>query len=322
MKSVWNAVDVNARDQRGRTAVMAAAKNGFAAVVEFLAAAPSVDLNRQDVEQKSALMWATTGRHLPAVQLLLSHECIDAGLTDRHGRTALILAAKDKSREAVAMFLQSPAGRGVVNMQDNDGWTALHFVMRNVDGELAAKLVSAKADASIRDKDYVSPMVFAARSGAFRDILCHVLRVGTGPTSRDFQKIGQATGKSIAVHYRALIAADVSLGPIALAAAARNGNMDVMTQLLKVRAGFLRGSTGLTVLQQAVKDNDVTVVANLIAAKAQVSPWMDEGDSLLAMAAQSGDTQVLKHILVGAQHEAVASASEHRLAALAEVFVV
>ena len=319
-----NCIDVNARDERGRTAIMSAAKNGFTAVVQALVAIPSVDLNRQDSEQKSALMWATIGRYMAVIQVLLAHECIDVALTDRNGQTALILATKSKCQEAVTVLLRSPAVRAAINVQVNNGWTALHFATGHSDKKIAVQLISAKADAFIRNKDFLSPIVVAAQQGLFRDIFGQLLRAGMGPPQRDFQKIAQATGKSMVTHYREMIATDTTLGPDVLTLAARNGNIDVVKQLLNARADALHGSTGRTVLQQAVDENDVTVLANLVVAKAHVAPWESEGGSVLAMAAaaaKSGHPQALKHVIIGAQREAVALASEHHLTTLAEVYV-
>ena len=301
---------------------MSAAKNGFTAIVQALATAPSIDLNAQDTDQKSALMWATAGQHLPVMQVLLSHKGIDAGLTDKQGHTALIMATKDNHQEVVAALLESPLVRAAIDVQDNTGSTALHFAMRHEDRQLAMKLIAAKADTSIRNKDFLSPIVVAAQRGKFLEIFGELLRAGTGPRQRDYQKIAQATGKSMLTHYREMIAADASLGPSALTVAARNGNIDVVKQLLHARADTVRLSSGRTVLEQAVNGNDAIVVASLVAAKAQVSPWGEEGESLLRMAAEaekSGHPQLLKHIIIGAQHEAVALASEQYLTTLAEV---
>ncbi|MDP2178493.1 ankyrin repeat domain-containing protein [Methylicorpusculum sp.] len=67
---------------------------------------------------------------------------------DNYGRTPLHFAAGDSLPDEVAKFI---AAGVVVNVQDDNGWSALHFAAQAESLECAAELLRAEADHSLQD---------------------------------------------------------------------------------------------------------------------------------------------------------------------------
>jgi hypothetical protein len=96
------AKDVNARDQRGRTPLIAAASKGQYQVMQFLIESKA-DINIQDNSGATALHQAASGGYVPAVRLLLSSGA-DATLRTQSGLTAQQIAQNSQNTELVSEF--------------------------------------------------------------------------------------------------------------------------------------------------------------------------------------------------------------------------
>lgn len=157
------AVDVNAKDMYGKTALIAAAENGRVEIVRLLLKARGIDVNTKD-GYGSALFWASHKGHEDIVRLLLNVPGIDvnasmtalmgAALTGRadivrlllrvpkidvnvkdvEGNTALMLAAKRRHLDIVRMLLRVP---GIdVNAKNRYGKTALMMFASSSEGSM------------------------------------------------------------------------------------------------------------------------------------------------------------------------------------------
>lgn len=84
-------VDVNASNEKGTTALMAASKEGHADVIKALATHKKLDLNAMDWNSDTALMLAVQNNRLEAVKALLQAGA-DPNVT-KAGMTALIAAS-------------------------------------------------------------------------------------------------------------------------------------------------------------------------------------------------------------------------------------
>ena len=116
-------VAINARDGRGRTALMTAARHGRAVAVHALLEHHDIDVCAQAVDGSTALILAALHGHHAVVQALLGHPAIDVNAQDVHGRTALIAAALNGRSTVVWRLL---AHHGIdVNLRDHEGRTAL-----------------------------------------------------------------------------------------------------------------------------------------------------------------------------------------------------
>lgn len=112
--------DVNAKDNKGRTALMVACWAGCAEIVQALIAA-GADVNLQETKGGTALMHASGGGHAEPVKALLAAGA-DINLTSKNGATALLLASMDGHETVVQALLADGAN---VDISMGDGGTAL-----------------------------------------------------------------------------------------------------------------------------------------------------------------------------------------------------
>jgi ankyrin repeat protein len=110
-------VDVNIQDRDNYTAMHYAALNGNRLVVELLLQVPNIDVNLVDYQQRSPL-----------------HRAVEQGFTDIAHE--LIVKAK-----------------AAVNLQNNHGWTALHYASYNQKKVICEVLLKHGAIGSIKDRD-------------------------------------------------------------------------------------------------------------------------------------------------------------------------
>ena len=75
----------------------------------------------------------------------------------------LIIAARTNDASQIRMLLD---GSGNVNAQDANGWTALHWAIKNRNAAAATALVNAGADAEIEARDGWTPMALAVKTGS------------------------------------------------------------------------------------------------------------------------------------------------------------
>lgn len=138
MKSIDNGIDINAKDEDGRSALMYAAYNGHNAVIQILLEkGASVDL--RDVNGRTALMLAASGPFPASVKLLLDKKA-DPNLTDKDEHfSALMYAAAEGHLDNVKILLKYQADP---LLKDIDGDNALKFASDNRHKEVVDYLAS------------------------------------------------------------------------------------------------------------------------------------------------------------------------------------
>ncbi|KAG2004338.1 ankyrin repeat domain-containing protein 50 [Coprinopsis cinerea AmutBmut pab1-1] len=87
-------IQVNARDQWGKAALIYAVESSAVPFVEQLLQHPDIDVNARDNNGDTALVYAVRSRNLHLVRLLLAVDGIQVNAANRHGQTALIAAWK------------------------------------------------------------------------------------------------------------------------------------------------------------------------------------------------------------------------------------
>ena len=156
---------IDARDQRGRSALLAATHRNQVEVARFLIQ-EGADVNAKDFIQDSPYLYAAAEGRTEILKLTLAAGA-DLKDTNRYRGTGLIPAAHHGHVEAVTLLLATSIDRDHVN---NLGWTALLEAVVLGDGgaahtEIVRLLVGAGANVNVADRDGVTPLAHAKKSG-------------------------------------------------------------------------------------------------------------------------------------------------------------
>ena len=158
--------DINATDESGRTAVMAATHANQVETVQVLIDA-GADINIRDNRLDNPFLYASAEGLLEIVKLTIDAQA-DTRLTNRFGGTALIPAAERGHVEIVQELLTRTDVD--VNHVNDLGWTALLEAIILGDGgprhtEVARLLVEAGADVNLADSNGITPLAHASQRG-------------------------------------------------------------------------------------------------------------------------------------------------------------
>jgi hypothetical protein len=156
---------IDARDQRGRTALLAATQRNRVEAARFLIQ-EGADVNAKDFIQDSPYLYAAAEGRVEILKMTLGAGA-DLKDTNRYRGTGLIPAAHHGHVEAVKLLLATAIDKDHVN---NLGWTALLEAVILGDGgaahtEIVRLLVEAGASVNIADRDGVTPLAHAKKSG-------------------------------------------------------------------------------------------------------------------------------------------------------------
>ncbi|MCA9860237.1 MAG: ankyrin repeat domain-containing protein [Thermomicrobiales bacterium] len=171
-------LDLNIRDARGRTALMAATYADQPAAVDLLLQA-GADLDLQDDMQNNPFLYA--GAEGLMEILKLTHRAgADPTMTNRYGGVAIIPASEKGHLDAVRYLLEETDVD--VNHVNNLGWTALLEAVILTDGgpvfqQIVAELIAHGADVNIADGDGVTPLQHARQRG-YREIEAQLVNAG------------------------------------------------------------------------------------------------------------------------------------------------
>lgn len=165
-RALAEGAEVNAQDERGRTAAMTAtyARQTEAARVLFNHGA---NPNLRDDMLNSPFLYAGAEGLLDILKL--AHEAGgDPAIPNRYGGVAIIPAAEHGHVDVVAFLLDHTSVN--VNHINNLGWTALLEAIILNDGgptqqEVIRLLIGGGADVNIADSEGVSPLTHAQQRG-------------------------------------------------------------------------------------------------------------------------------------------------------------
>lgn len=156
---------VDARDARGRTALLIATQNNDVEAARRLIAA-GANVNAQDDLLDTPFLYAAAEGRLEILRLTLAAGA-DLTSRNRYGGTGLIPAAHHGHLEVVRELLKTAIAVDHVNRL---GWTALLEAIILGDGgaahtEIVRLLVAAGADVNLADSQGVSPLTHARQRG-------------------------------------------------------------------------------------------------------------------------------------------------------------
>jgi ankyrin repeat protein len=171
-------LDLNERDSRGRTALMAATyANQPEAVALLLEAGADVDL-RDEILNNPFLYSGAEG--LMEILRLTNDAGADPAIVNRYGGVAIIPAAEKGHLDAVRYLLES-TDVDIDHINDL-GWTALLEAIILTDGgpvhqQIVAELIRHGADVTIADGDGITPLEHARQRG-YRQIEEQLIAAG------------------------------------------------------------------------------------------------------------------------------------------------
>ena len=116
-------INIDARDGRGRTPLLWAAREGHEAIVELLLSTGQVDIDAKDIAGRTPLSWAARAGHEGVTRLLLSTGQVDIDAKDIARQTPLSQAA-EAGHEGVTRLLLS-TGQVDIDAKDSYGGTPL-----------------------------------------------------------------------------------------------------------------------------------------------------------------------------------------------------
>jgi ankyrin repeat protein len=161
---VREGVSLDARDNRGRNALLAATHGNRVEVARVLIAA-GADVNAKDDIEDSAFLYAGAEGRNEILKLTLP--TADLKSTNRYGGTALIPAAHHGHAETVRISLGTAIDKDHINKL---GWNALLEAVILGDGgrthtEIVRLLVEAGASVKIADREGITPLQHAKQRG-------------------------------------------------------------------------------------------------------------------------------------------------------------
>ncbi|RYP21591.1 hypothetical protein DL767_009231 [Monosporascus sp. MG133] len=156
------------------TVLFSAAKMGQKSVVEQLLASGKVDVNLKDNDGRTPLSQAAGNGHEAIVKLLLATGKADIDTKDNYGWTPLWYAAKNGHEAIVKLLLAT--GKADIDSKDNDGRTPLSYAAEKGHKEVVSILIK-NANVNATEKSGATPLARAINNGS-NDILEILLKNG------------------------------------------------------------------------------------------------------------------------------------------------
>ncbi|KAL8561546.1 hypothetical protein ACOMHN_024782 [Nucella lapillus] len=261
-------INLEERDETGRTFLMVASEKGELNIVRELLGA-AVDPNAVDNESWSALLCACKEGYLEIAIELLEHGA-ELEHKDMCGWTPLMWA----SYKGRIMVVQELLDRGaLVSSKADHHMTALAWAAGRGHTEIVQMLITKGAKVNTADKYGTTPLIWACRKG-YIEIVDSLLAEGATV---------DASGMN-------------SWTPLLVAT--RGGHADVVNSLLQqdpnVNATDKDGQTSLAI---AAREGHVEIVKDLLSKGAYVNVPDRSGDSILIHAVKGGQVEVVRALL-------------------------
>ncbi|KAH8762210.1 ankyrin repeat-containing domain protein [Hyaloscypha sp. PMI_1271] len=225
-------VDINTKDQHGRTPLSTAVEGGYEAVVRQLVGHGDVDINTKDQHGRTPLSTAVEGGYEAIVRLLVGGGA-DINVKSTQGETALLQAVSKESVRMVRVLVDLGAD---INARDSFGKTALHQAAFRERDTMVRLLVGLGADINAKGRNGGTALYWAVFRG--NDVIARLLiDLGADVNAKD------------------------DYGETALHWAAHTGNQTIAQLLVDNGADVnMRGNNGATALSMAALMGYQTIV--------------------------------------------------------------
>ncbi|XP_069777339.1 transient receptor potential cation channel subfamily A member 1-like [Narcine bancroftii] len=259
-------------DAINQTPLHKAATYDSAELVEYLIEQGS-DLNMIDKESRTPLLWATSQGAWKTVKILVMRGA-NVKIKNRMGCNFLHLTVMQPRglQNLSEEILQSKEMRILLNDEDNNGCTPLHYVCRQGFTTSLVKMLSLKASLHLKTKDKRSSLHFAASHGRLKT--CKLLL----QDMNDTKLLNEGDEK----------------GMTPLLLAAQNGHTDVVQLLLRKGALFMRDYKCWTTLHYAAFGGYSRTIEVLLESNVSLLDQEDEkGNTALHLAAKAGHSRAV-----------------------------
>lgn len=171
--------DVKLRGSTDINGLHLAASLGSPEVVKFLVE-KGVDINAQDNAGKTPLYWACEMNNDFRVKALLDNGA-DPEVRDKGGRTPLLMAAQNGNLDALITLIDSGANRGA---RDKDGFHAMHLAAAGGRYNIITHLVNKGVSLDVKNPiNGWTPLHYAVRNAGTATVQ-HLIELGADTTAR------------------------------------------------------------------------------------------------------------------------------------------
>ena len=244
---IENGADIDKGRNDNQTPLMIAAQKGHVSVATFLIEhGANVDL--QDENGNTALHHTLYGSDVSCEILsCLTGSGADVNGVNKVKHTPLMIAAKRGHLNALTLLIKH--GAHDVDLQDSDGYTALHYAVYSSDisCEILSCLIGIGADVNARTNNGVTPLMIAAEEGHINGVTS-LVKCGANVDLQD--RYGNT-----ALHYAAGLSVDERFS---------DDLPEIVETLLNLGASHMCNHQGLKPLHQASISGNIAVVEYLI----------------------------------------------------------
>ncbi|XP_071102782.1 uncharacterized protein [Haliotis cracherodii] len=265
VQHVLSPSNINSRGINGCTPVMVAAVSGHQSVFDLLVS-NQADLTLVDADGDSLLHLACRGGNTAIVQHVLSPSNINSrGL---RGSTPVMVAAVSGHQSVFELLMSNKADLTLV---DTSGHSLLHFACRGGNTAIVQHVLSP-SNINSRGMQGSTPVMAAAHSGhqSVFDLLV---------SNQADLTLVDTDGNSLLHH------------------ACEGGNTAIVQHVLSPSNINSRGRHGCTPLMAAAVSGHQSVFELLMSNQADLTLVDTDGNSLLHLACQGGNTAIVQHVL-------------------------
>lgn len=294
--------NVNQRDQRGMTALMAA-NNNPEIIKLLIAAKANVNLAEKressrgdDDGGRTALMFAANNKNKESMKLMIEAGA-NVNMKSLLGHTALMLATHNA--ECVQLLLEAKAN---VNVKNSFGGTALLEAVEGGRSDIVKLLIVAKADVNAKDKNGQTPLMAAAKEDLFSSRKKNLTEDQQARFAAEFaegsRKFAEITASLIEAKAN-VNAQSLKDGKTALHIAAETGgNIETAKRLVDAHAHIdVKDKYGNTPLMYAVNADRDALVKYFIDSKADLNLRNKSGHTALLLAIGNSSFHSLKLLI-------------------------
>jgi ankyrin repeat protein len=243
--------DPNAADNDGKTVAVVAASTGNMEILPLLARLGSRDASelakKGDFDATAALIQALRSANIGKAKLLIAGGA-NVKFSDANGWTLLHVVANSNSNGMADLVPLMIANGADVSAKTRHGSTPLLVAVQKRNTEVVKRLLQARANPNVKDKDGVTPLILAAKYE-------HIVQIHYGPSVRMIRNLEPEIAKLLLDAGAAPNEKDPD-GLTALMFAAAQGRLELVKTLLAGGADVnAKGADGVTASQVAVGDD-------------------------------------------------------------------